>query len=483
MKPTSKLSLPRRRFLHGACGLTLGLPLLEAFQPKLAGAQTPTTPPFLLLVVQANGVVQSGKGIDGSADPERFWPSQAGGLTPASLEADRSSRASGVLAAHAERLTIVRGLSHPFGDMGCMHAAGDAQLLTAAKLSGSGNKTQARGESIDSLIARALNPAGREPLALHAGKYSPGGTGYDIPGYVSYVGEDQPRTYLDAPYRAYQRIVDVVGPGGEIGAPAAPTAAELLAVDRSRSINDLLRGQISELLARPDLSQSDRVRLDQHFSAIRDLELRIGGGSVGVPPISPASLSQMQELDATPYDMARHEELIRLHMQLMVFAIASGYTRVAVLKIGDREDDHQLTIGGNTFVYHTASHRAVVDGASLCSQVDYMHMGYFKELLDQLLAVTTPTGNLLDAGVTVWTNQVANGSHSFNNIPWILAGNAGGFLKTGQFTDAAARNYQTNRMLNTLINASGVRNDDGSLVQNFGDAELTPGLVDEVVSA
>ncbi|MES1184727.1 MAG: hypothetical protein ABUL60_13010 [Myxococcales bacterium] len=49
----------------------------------------------------------------------------------------------------------------------------------------------------------------------------------------------------------------------------------------------------------------------------------------------------------------------------MVFAAASGYTRVAVLKIGDREDDHTFTLGGNTFMYHTASHRAVVNGAAL----------------------------------------------------------------------------------------------------------------------
>jgi hypothetical protein len=332
------------------------------------------------------------------------------------------------------------------------------------------------GESIDSLIARELNPAGREPLVLHAGKYSPGGTGYDIPGYVSYIGPSQPRTYLDAPFQAYERMLEVVGPGGAPSS-AGPTAEERLAVLRSKSVNDVLRAQIQELL-----SQSDRARLDQHFTSIRDLELRMVGMGPAVPAISDASIADMKAIDPKPYDMANHEKLIELHMQLMVFGIASGFTRVALLRVGDREDDHQFTIDGKKFVYHTASHRAVVNGASLCSQVDYIHQRHFKRLLDQLAAIQAATGGtLLDAGVTVWTNQCANGSHSFVNVPWILAGSAGGLLRTGEFIDVSDRKYNTNRMLNTLINAAGVRKDDSSLVDDFGDPSLSKGVVDEVM--
>jgi hypothetical protein len=180
--------------------------------------------------------------------------------------------------------------------------------------------------------------------------------------------------------------------------------------------------------------------------------------------------------------MAQHEKLIELHMDLMVFGIASGFTRVALLRVGDREDDHEFTIDGTKFVYHTASHRGVVNGASLCSQVDYIHQRHFKRLLDQLAAIEPATGStLLDAGLTVWTNQCANGSHSFVNVPWILAGSAGGLLQTGQFMDVSDRQYKTNRMLNTLINAAGVRKVDGALVDDFGDPSLSKGVVDEVM--
>jgi hypothetical protein len=470
-------TLQRRHFLRGACGLTLGLPLLDAFMPRGASAQSATTPPFLLLVVQGNGVVQAGKGLDGTQDPERFWPTATGALTAAALEADKATRATGELSTYASKLSMVRGISHPFGATSCAHASGDAQILTAAKLTGTSSKTLALGESIDSRIARELNPPGREPLVLHAGKYSPGGTGFDIPGYVSYSASNQPRTYLDSPYKAFDRITQVVGTGGS-ATPAGPTAEQLRQVDRSKSINDLLRSELKGLLARSDLSVTDRQRLDQHLSSIRDLEVNMAALPT-VPAIADTSVALAKEIDQKPYDMANHEKLIDLHMQLMVFAVASGYTRVAVLKIGDREDDHEFTLDGNKFIFHTASHRAIVNGASLCSLVDFAHMRHFRGMLDQLAAITTPSGNLLDAGLTVWTNQVANGNHSFSNVPWLLAGSAGGFLKTGQFLDVTAKKYLTNHMLNTVISAAGVRK-NGAPIDDFGDASLAKGVLNEL---
>lgn len=447
--------------------------------PKRVGAQTAAQPPFLLLVVQGNGVVQAGKAIDGSTDPERFWPTKTGTLTRAALEADRASRATGELASVAEHLTIVKGVGHSFPATGCMHAAGDAQVLTAARLTGNGNKVLALGESVDSLLARKLNAPGREPLVLHAGRYSAGGTGFDIPGYVSYIGPSQPRPYIDSPYQAYLRITEVVGNGEP--QPNGPTPEQQQAALRSKSINDLLRAQIKALLARPDLSRSDRERLDQHLTSIRDLEVAIGSMPT-TAKLDPTRVEAMKSVDPAPRDMAHHEKVIDLHQQLMAFSVAAGYTRVAVLKVGDREDDHQFTLDGTTFVYHTASHRAVVNGASLCSKIDFLHQRYFRGLVEQLASLETPTGKLLDAGVAVWTNQVANGSHSFVNVPWLLAGKAGGYLKPGQFVELPGDGYRTNRMLNTLLNAAGLRKDDGSAIDDFGDASQARGQIDAILA-
>ena len=473
-----KARIGRRLFLTGA-GVTLGLPLLETFLPRRAEAQTAARSPFLILVVNGNGVVQSGRDIVGGTDPEWFWPLKTGALTTASMDADKTTQASGELSAYADRLLMVRGVDHPFPATGCMHASGDLQLLTATKPVGDGNKALASGESIDSLIARQKNPPGREPLVLHAGKYSPGGTGFDIPGYVSYVGVSQPRTYIDSAYKAYQKIIGVVGTTPTtMGSPEA-AAAQRRAL-RSKSVNDILRTQIQGLMGRSDLSSGDSKRLSQHFAAIRDIEVQIGTMTTPIAPPSATSIASMQRIDPKPYDLVEHEAMIRLHMELMAFSAAADYSRVAVLKIGDREDDHLFTLNGTTFVYHTASHRGVPNGAELCHQIDRLHARHFKFLLDKLAGYSTATGPLIDQGVTVWTNQCAAGNHSYKRIPFLIVGTGNGYLKKGQFIDVGS--VTTNRMLNTLLGAVGVTKTGGAPIDDFGDASLTKGTISQVLA-
>ena len=78
-------------------------------------------------------------------------------------------------------------------------------------------------------------------------------------------------------------------------------------------------------------------------------------------------------------------------------------------------------------------------------------------------------------GVAVWTNDLSNKYHSYDNIPWVLAGGANGFLKTGQYIDAG--NVTSNKLLNTIGSAVGCRNESGGLLDNFGDPSLEPGLI------
>jgi hypothetical protein len=486
MKNSHRPNVNRRLVLQGAGGLMLGLPLLDAFMPKSAAAQSATASPFTLIVVSDNGVVQAGVTLSGAAEAERFWPSANGSLTKASMTADKTTRATGELADYAERLLIVKGINLPYSSNGCSHSAADAQLLTAAKITPGSTNCLAEGISVDTAIAKAKNPAGRDPLCLHAGMFSPGGTGFDIPGYVSYVTPKQPRVYIDAPYKAYQQIIGVVG-NGTMG-NSAETAAQQLRALRSKSINDLLRPQIQDLLKRKDLSQNDVARLEQHFAAIRDIEVQMGGTSFTIPD---ADLATMKQLESKPYEQATREQAVRLHMDLLAFAVASGYTRVGVLKIGDRIDDHQYSINGKTFKFHDASHRTFNGSVDMCHAIDRLMMNHYKHLLDKLSGYDTPTGNLLDQGVAIWANQCATGAHSFSNVPWILAGTSNGYFKKGQFITVGtgqmpggsqdgkggdAKVSGVNKMLNTLLTAAGVPTD------NFGDASLPKGIFSELVA-
>src|SRR3569832_2325078 len=428
MKNRDAFEMNRRMVLRGAGGFMLGLPLLETFMPRKAAAQTATRSPFVLLVGGDNGVVQAGVSLSVSSEPEMFWPTATGALTKASMTADKATRSTGELADYAEQLPIVRGINLPYSSNGCSHSAADAQILTAAKITTGSTNCKAMGISVDTAIAQAKNPPGRDPLVMHAGMFSPGGTGFDIPGYVSYVTPQQPRVYIDSPYKAYLAIIGAIGNGSSM--TSAQAQAQLQRAARSTSINDLQRPQIQGLLARTDLSQSDRDRLDQHLTAIRDIEVQMTGTTLAVPD---ADVSTMKTIDPKPYDQSTRDTSVKLFMELMAFSAAADYSRVAVLKIGDRIDDHVYTYNGQSAKFHDVSHRQVANAINFHNYIDRMMLNYYKYLLDTVSQYTTPTGSLLDQGVSIYCNQVATGAHSFSNIPWIQAGTANGFYKQGQY--------------------------------------------------
>jgi hypothetical protein len=482
--------IDRRMVLKGASGLMLGLPLLETFLPRNVRAQDAVRSPFVLIVVSDNGVVQGGVTLDGAGEPEMFWPTQSGALTSDYLLADKPTRAIGELSDHADKLLVVKGVNLPYNSTGCSHSAADAQILTAAKITTGGTNSVATGISVDTAIAAAKNPPGRDPLVMHAGMFSPGGTGFDIPGYVSYVSPNQPRVYIDSPYKAYQAIIGAVGDG--MTGSNAELEAETRRAERSKSINDVLRPQINQLLARTDLSAGDRKRLDQHLTAIRDIEVQVQATTFTIPE---ADVNTMRDMDPRPYDQSTREQAVRLFMDLMAFSAAADYSRVAVLKIGDRIDDHVYNINGSSFKFHDASHRAVANGRDLHHAVDRIMMNHYKYLLDVMSNYDTPTGPLLDQGVSIWTNQCATGAHSFSNVPWILAGSANGFFKKGQFITVGNGEMPggkqdgvggdgsvsgVNKMLNTLLTAAEVTKDDGSPTDDFGEPSLPKGLLTEL---
>jgi hypothetical protein len=492
MKKMGSLKMNRRMVLRGAGGLMLGLPLLETFMPRKAAAQTATKSPFVLIVVGDNGVVQAGVSLSVASEPERFWPTATGALTTASMTADKATRSTGELAAYAQKLLIVRGINLPFSSNGCSHSAADAQILTGASITPGSTNCKAKGISVDTAIATAKNPPGRDPLVMHAGMFSPGGTGFDIPGYVSYVTPQQARVYIDSPYKAYLTIIGAVGNGSTL--TSAQAQAMMQRAARSTSINDILRPQIQALLARPDLSQSDHDRLDQHLTAIRDIEVKITTTALTIPD---ADVTTMKMIDPKPYDQTTRDTSVKLFMELMAFSAAADYSRVAVLKIGDRIDDHVYTYNGQTAKFHDVSHRQVANAIDFHQFIDRMMLNYYKYLLDTLSTYNTPTGPLLDQGVTIYCNQCATGAHSFSNIPWIQAGSANGFFKQGQYVVTGNGQQPggsqdgkggdgtvsgVNKLLNTLLTAAGVTKTGGGPTDNFGDPSLPKGILTELVA-
>ena len=464
----------RRAFLRTIGTLGLGLPFLEGLEERSAWAQSAPPPVFGLLICTAHGVVQEFR-----QEPEKFWPTALGPLTVAGMQAFASDRATGILADHASQLSIVRGVRYPFPPSGCGHALGLAQCLTASRPTGGSNTATASGISADTLIAEALHPAGVEPLTLYAGLQG----GY-IDEKLSFRGPSQVRAAENNPWNVYQRLVGLTQSGAS-GEDAARLAL------RRQSVNDLVREELNSLLNRPSLSQADRQRLDLHFTSIRDIENDMFGMALACTEdgLDVQALQAMNTGNAFRQD-GSIEQVAKLQIDLATLAFACNATRVATLQVGDGTDNTRYVINGERMErFHWISHRQTSDGNSgdpipnaveVHAAIDRVRMETFKYLLDRWSSMSLGNGTLLDQGYALWTSHVAIGpTHGFNNLPIIVAGNAGGFLRTGQYIDAG--NVTNNRLLNTLISANGVRR-DGAPVTDFGDPSLEGGLIDAMLA-
>jgi hypothetical protein len=409
------------------------------------------------------------------SDPEKFWPTAEGALTTASMQAFAADRATGILADFASKLLIVRGVNYPYGSTGCGHAQGLVQCLTSSKPNGTDNKSTASGISIDTLIANELNPQGVEPLTLYAGMKG----GY-INEKLSFSAAGQVRAAEGNPYNVYQRLVGLAMPGGGTGG-----MADQLVLQR-KSVNDLVRAEMQWLLGRTDLSAADRQRLDQHFQNIRDMENTMTGMGLqcSADGLNVQALQAMNSGSAFRQD-GQQEEVAKLHMELAGFAFSCNATRVATLQIGDGTDSTRYTLNGQKVErFHWISHRIQSDGSTGAAipqavewhtAIDRIRMETFKHLLTKWSTYSTAGGPLLDRSFAMWTSHVATGpAHSFNNLPIIIAGSAGGYLKQGAYVNAG--NVTNNKLYNTLASAVGARKAAGG-VTDFGGSGLSGGII------
>jgi len=449
----SRPILNRRAFLRAAGTVAIGLPFLEGLPERSAWAAD-SPPVFTMMMVAACGVVGN-----------KFFPDAVGPLTQASLTA-ATGKAVSVLAAHAENLMFIKNVNFPLGGpTSCGHAQGLCQSLTAAPPGGGGATSYSTGISADMVIAKAVNPNAGDPLTLYAGAKN------YIAERISFKGggAGQVRAADLNPYTLYSRLVGLPTSSGG-GTTTDPVAAELAAT--RKSVNDLVRGELKSLMANPALSTADVKRLQQHFDAIRDVEVTM---TTMAASCTKDGLSTSQ-LDALSKGIAftsngMIEDVVKLHLELVAMAFACNYNRVATLQWGDGTDGTKYNVASNASLnwpFHHLSHRVDSDADTgsnptaeqAHAEIDVLRMQSLLHGLDAFKA-----RGLQDKSVVMWTNHVADGpSHSMTNVPHIIWGNGGGFLKPGQFIDAGK--VTNNLLLNTVITAA-IR-DKSSEPVNFG---------------
>ncbi len=437
-------TLTRRTFLRRAGLGALALPLLQL--PR--GARADSSGPFpkrLLVLFQPNGTKKELWGPQ-PGDPERGW--QLGPiLEPLTPFKDRLVLFNGV-----DNLAALEGPGGP-------HQRGMAALLTGRVIGegdfvgGDGRRAGwGNGISIDQHIAQRL-AAGTPLTSLELGVR----VQESVPrGRMIYRGPEQPVPPENDPVVAYQRIFGQQG--------GDPTAMRRQLAER-RSVLDQVFQDFQALERR--VSAADREKLQQHAASLRDLEGRLGAmvdpPAQCAPGVSPPSRDPMSE--------AEYGALVTAQIDLMVTALACDVTRVASLQFSTAVNALRFTFMGlNDQQGHSLSH-AGDSNAILQGQWEAMLTWYSRQvayLLERLAAVPEGDGTLLDNTLIVWTNELSRGNtHSLRDLPFVLAGGAGGALRGGRHLSYDGLPH--NDLLVSLTHLMGVPE------PSFGDAAFCNG--------
>jgi hypothetical protein len=286
---------------------------------------------------------------------------------------------------------------------------------------------------------------------------------------LSYRDPLSPIMPENSPYRVFDRLfrsaADSSGPDN------AATQESL--EDRQR----VLESASKELeVLRKRLPADDRVKMDAHIEAVREVGHSLTTGA-GI-----ASGRACQKLDlGPPIDIEKNSNipaLAKMHMDLLAMALACDLTRVATIQFGKAGANHRFTWLGPEFAtdpllnsfcqargFHALAHRETdPESRAKIVRINTWYAEQFAYFLQKLASIPEAGGSVLDQTVVVWVNELGSGgTHSHEKVPWVLAGNAGGFLKTGQLLSYQGEPH--NRLLLTLCHALGVATD------SFGDPD------------
>jgi hypothetical protein len=365
--------LSRRTFLRGT-GVALALPMLDAMRPLATAAGNVDVPRRMVCVETNMGIL-----------PQFFFPEKAGRDYPLSPYLNR-------LAPFRKQLTVFSGVSHPGVTGG--HAAEKCFLTGTPHPERGGFRNWV---SLDQYAAEELGNRTRYPsLALHVG-----GEGQTL----SYTRSGAPIPPERSARKLFEKLF-VQGKPDEV-------AATVEALRQGRSTLDFVGDQSKRLSGQ--LPPDDRKRLDQYFTAVRDLEQRLHSAEewehkpkpkVNAPP--PTDIDDVREF-------ARKTQVM---FGVVKLALETDSSRIVSLFI-------------DTTVIHNITHHG--NRPEVLAELRSKEEGQFDALAAflKLLTESKEQGEtLLDRTMVLYgTCMGSANSHSNANLPVLLAG--GGF-KHGQ---------------------------------------------------
>lgn len=297
---------------------------------------------------------------------------------------------------------------------------------------------------------------------------------------LSYRGPLQPIISENSPYRVFDRLFR-----GFAEPDATPKAEDAEALADRQAVLDAISSSLEKAKAR--LSGDDKIKMEAHIGAIRAIghSLTTGRGTGASNTCAKPSLGRA-------IDVWRNENipaLGRLQMDLLVMAFACDLTRIGTIQFGRAGAAHRFSWLGPEFSidptlskfdsakgFHALAHKeADPDCRAKLVKIHTWYAEQLAYLLGKLAAIPEGNGTMLDNTIVVWLNELGTGSHTHERVPFVLAGNVGGFFKTGRHV--VYKSQPHNRLLLTLLHAMGVHE------KTFGDPDYCKaGPLDEILS-
>ncbi len=408
MSSAGRAVLSRRTFLRGA-GVAVALPLLDAMLPACQGGGTPAgapagTPagtPRRLVAVETNmGIL-----------PQFFFPERPGrdfALTPYLQK----------LAAVRNQVTVLSGVSHPGVTGG--HAAEKCFLTGTPHPERGGFRN---GISLDQLAAEQVGSQTRFPSLVLAMSSENNQT-------LSFTRSGAPIPAERSPNRLFRRLF--------LQGPPAEVAAAVEALRQDRSTLDFVADQSRRL--QRTLGPADRQRLDQYFTAVRELEQRMHSAEEWEHRPRPRVNAQ------PPVDIDDPREFVRrtrLMFDVIKLALETDSSRVISLFI-------------DTTVIHNITHHG--NRPEVIAELRAKEEGQFEALGDFLrtLAQTPENGRpLLERTMVLYgTCMGSANSHANTNLPVLLAG--GGFRHGQHLAFDTQNNYPLTNLFVSMLQRLGI---------------------------
>ena len=211
-----------------------------------------------------------------------------------------------------------------------------------------------------------------------------------------------------------------------------------------RSILDFVMEDAKQL--NKQLGRNDQLKLDEYMTGVREIERRIEKSEKFGLPDDPG-------VDAPDGIPGNYEEHVRLMMDMLVLAFESDSTRVASFLLAHDGSNRSFKEIGVPDGHHTISHHRQ-DPVALekLAKIDLFYSRQFAYFVDRLKSVQDADGNsLLHNSQILWGSGLADPDrHRHNELPAIVAGQAGGTIKTGVHTDLGSDTPMCNLFLSML---------------------------------